>query len=106
MGPVFEVLETLPDEVRVVRRRYARNVLIPTYSSLVVRLGAVAKEKHADYGDPAQLGEQNGAGDDDLRAEGDGRERQVSDGAGPAQPSQPNWHKTPSGNGSASGPDE
>src|SRR5260370_28937418 len=102
MGPVFEVLETLPDEVRVVRRRYARNVLIPTYSSLVVRLGAVAKEKHADYGDPAQLGEQNGAGDDDLRAEGDGRERQVSDGGGHAEPSQPNWHQPPAGKGSES----
>jgi cytochrome P450 len=39
IGTVFEVLESLPDEVRVLRRRYARNVLIPTYSSLVVRLG-------------------------------------------------------------------
>jgi cytochrome P450 len=105
IGTVFEVLETLPDEVRVVRRSYARNVLIPTYSSLVVRLGAVAKEKHADDGDPPQLGEQNGAGNDDLRAEGDGRKRQVGDGGGHAEPPQPKRHQPAAGQGSESGQD-
>jgi cytochrome P450 len=105
IGTVFEVLETLPGEVRVVRRRYARNVLIPTYSSLVVRLGAVAKEKHADDGDPPQLGEQNGAGNDDLRAEGDGRKRQVGDGGGHAEPPQPRRHQPAAGQGRESGQD-
>ena len=53
IGTVLEVLETVPAEVRVVRRRYARNVLIPTYSSLVVRLALVAEQQHAGDRDPA-----------------------------------------------------
>jgi len=73
IGTVLEVLETLPGEVRVVRRRYARNVLIPTYSSLVVRLVSAAKQQHTDHGDPAQLGEKDRAGHVDLGAEADGR---------------------------------
>ena len=82
IGSVLEVLATLPAEVRVVRRRYARNVLIPTYSTLVVRLGPVAKQEHADDGDPAQLGEQHRAGEIDLGAEAQGRKRQVGDSRG------------------------
>jgi len=94
IGSVFGVLETLPAEVRVVRRRYARNVLIPTYSSLVVRL---AREDHADRGDPAELDQQDGAGDRDLLAEGDGRQREVGGGGNQAEPAQPQRHQAASG---------
>jgi cytochrome P450 len=103
IGAVLEVLETLPGEVRVVRRRYAHKVLIPTYSSLVVRLDPVAKKKNADDGDPAQLGEQHSAGEVHLGAEADRREREVGDGRAHAEPAQPHRHEAGSGQGGKGG---
>jgi cytochrome P450 len=100
IGTVFEVLETLPAEVRVVSRRYARDVLIPTYSSLVIRLD---KQDHADGRDPAELDEQDRAGDHDLLAEGDARQREVGDGREDAEPTQPGRHQARSGQGAKGG---
>jgi cytochrome P450 len=100
IGTVFEVLETLPGEVRVVSRRYARNVLIPTYSSLVIRL---AKDDQADGGDPAELDQKDRTGDHDLLAEGDGRQRKVGDGRHDADRSQPGRHEARSRQGAKGG---
>jgi cytochrome P450 len=102
IGTVLEVLEALPGDLSVVRRRYARNVLIPTYSSLVVRLAPVAKQQHADHGDPAQLGEQNRAGQIDLGAERDRRQREVGDSGGQAEPAQRQGHEAGAGQGGKS----
>jgi len=106
IGTVLEVLETLPGEVRVVRRRYARNVLIPTYSSLVVRLVTSAKDQHADHGDPAELGEQNRARHVYLGAEGDRWQGEVGHGRGHAEPAQPERHEASAGQGGEGGQQE
>jgi cytochrome P450 len=100
IGTVFEVLETLPAEVRVVRRRYARNVLIPTYSSLVIRL---ANDDQADGGDPAELDEKDRTGGHELPAEGDGGQRKVGEGRHDADRSQPGRHETRSAQGAKRG---
>jgi len=106
IGTVLEVLEALPGELSVVRRRYAHNVLIPTYSSLVVRLVPASKQQHADHSDPAQLGEQNRAGHKDLGAERDRRQREVGDSRGHADPAQPQGHESSAGQGAKSGEEQ